>query len=173
MRNLTIMLFSAQDDLEFSWHLLSRIALYSFRSIKLSVWRWICTATTSRHTWLPISRATWKPISSRICIYCPSRKQEYEHCDFQKTVHVMIIPPFLLESSALWATEYSSVITWFPMTYNVQRTTYDQTYSYRLKDMVEQFDAKPAEIRALFNNQLDPARTAELRDRMLAVGLPI
>ncbi|EDJ0985281.1 phosphoribulokinase, partial [Salmonella enterica] len=24
-----------------------------------------------------------------------------------------------------------------------------------------------------FNNQLDPARTAELRDRMLAVGLPI
>ncbi|ECH8818530.1 hypothetical protein S579_004407 [Salmonella enterica subsp. enterica] len=58
-------------------------------------------------------------------------------------------------------------------TYNVQRTTYDQTYSYRLKDMVEQFDAKPAEIRALFNNQLDPARTAELRDRMLAVGLPI
>ncbi|ECP6959254.1 AAA family ATPase [Salmonella enterica] len=46
-------------------------------------------------------------------------------------------------------------------------------HGYRLKDMVEQFDAKPAEIRALFNNQLDPARTAELRDRMLAVGLPI
>ncbi|EAA2623922.1 hypothetical protein JRK18_004661 [Salmonella enterica] len=59
------------------------------------------------------------------------------------------------------------------VSYDVQRTTYDQTYSYRLKDMVEQFDAKPAEIRALFNNQLDPARTAELRDRMLAVGLPI
>ncbi|EBT7375095.1 phosphoribulokinase [Salmonella enterica] len=57
------------------------------------------------------------------------------------------------------------------MTYNVQRTT--RPNSYRLKDMVEQFDAKPAEIRALFNNQLDPARTAELRDRMLAVGLPI
>lgn len=46
-------------------------------------------------------------------------------------------------------------------------------HGYRLKDMVEQFDAKPAEIRALFNNQLDPARTAELRVRMLAVGLPI
>ena len=46
-------------------------------------------------------------------------------------------------------------------------------HGYRLKDMVEQFDAKPAEIRALFNNQLDPARTTELRDRMLAVGLPI
>ncbi|HCA9735289.1 TPA: phosphoribulokinase [Klebsiella variicola subsp. variicola] len=42
-----------------------------------------------------------------------------------------------------------------------------------MKDMVEQFDAKPSEIRALFSNQLDPARTAELRDRMLAVGLPI
>jgi hypothetical protein len=46
-------------------------------------------------------------------------------------------------------------------------------HGYRLKDMVEQFDAKPAEIRALFNNQSDPARTAGLRDRMLAVGLPI
>ncbi|ELC5005251.1 phosphoribulokinase [Salmonella enterica] len=46
-------------------------------------------------------------------------------------------------------------------------------HGYRLKDMVEQFDAKSAEIRALFNNQLAPARTAELRDRMLAVGLPI
>lgn len=46
-------------------------------------------------------------------------------------------------------------------------------HGYRLKDMVEQFDAKPAEIRAMFNHQLDPARTAELRDRMLAVGLPI
>nr|EKU2876664.1 phosphoribulokinase [Enterobacter cloacae] len=42
-----------------------------------------------------------------------------------------------------------------------------------MKDMVEQFDSTPAEIRALFNNQLDPVRTAELRDRMLAVSLPI
>ena len=46
-------------------------------------------------------------------------------------------------------------------------------HGYRLKDMVEQFDAKPAEIRALFSNQLDPIRTAELRDRMLSAGLPI
>jgi len=44
---------------------------------------------------------------------------------------------------------------------------------YRLKAMVEQFDAKPAEIRALFNNQLDPTQMAELRDQMLAAGLPI
>ena len=41
------------------------------------------------------------------------------------------------------------------------------------EDMIEQFDAKPAEIRALFNNKLEPARTAELRERMLAAGLPI
>lgn len=40
-------------------------------------------------------------------------------------------------------------------------------------DMVEQFDAKPAEIRALFSHQLNPTRTAELRDRILAAGLPI
>jgi type II secretory pathway predicted ATPase ExeA len=46
-------------------------------------------------------------------------------------------------------------------------------HGYRLKDMIEQFDAKPAEIRALFSNQLDPARTVELRDRILAAGLPI
>lgn len=37
--------------------------------------------------------------------------------------------------------------------------------------MVEQFDAKPAEIRALFGNELEPARAVELRDRMLAAGL--
>jgi len=43
----------------------------------------------------------------------------------------------------------------------------------RLNDMVEQFDAKPAEIRALFSHQLDPTRTAELRDRILVAGLPI
>jgi hypothetical protein len=46
-------------------------------------------------------------------------------------------------------------------------------YSYRVHDLVAQFDVKPAEIRALFNNQLDPIRSAELRDRMRAAGLPI
>ncbi|EMK0359929.1 TPA: phosphoribulokinase [Klebsiella aerogenes] len=46
-------------------------------------------------------------------------------------------------------------------------------HGYRLKDMLEQFDAKPSEIRALFSNQLDQARTAELSDRMLALGLLI
>ena len=44
---------------------------------------------------------------------------------------------------------------------------------YRRKHMTEQFDTKAAEIRAMFNNQLEPKRTAEIRDRMLAAGLPI
>ncbi len=44
---------------------------------------------------------------------------------------------------------------------------------YRLRDLVEQFDAKPAEVKALFSNQLDPVRATELRDRMLAAGLPL
>ncbi|SQH32131.1 exeA-like protein [Pseudomonas mucidolens] len=46
-------------------------------------------------------------------------------------------------------------------------------HGYRIKDLVEQFDAEPTEINALFHNMLDPARPAELRDRMLAAGLPI
>jgi hypothetical protein len=39
--------------------------------------------------------------------------------------------------------------------------------------MVEQFDVKVSEIRALFSNQLEPKRTAEIRERMWATGLPI
>jgi len=46
-------------------------------------------------------------------------------------------------------------------------------HGYRIKDLVEQFDTKPAEIKALFSNSLDPMRAAELRDKMLAAGLPI
>ena len=37
----------------------------------------------------------------------------------------------------------------------------------------EQFDAKAAEIRVMFSNQLAPKRTAGIRERMLAAGLPI
>jgi hypothetical protein len=44
---------------------------------------------------------------------------------------------------------------------------------YRLKDLAEQFDAKPAEFKALFGNTLDPTRASELRDKMLRAGLPI
>ncbi len=44
---------------------------------------------------------------------------------------------------------------------------------YRLKDLMEQFDAKPAEIKALFSNTLEPAQASELRDSMLLAGSPI
>jgi type II secretory pathway predicted ATPase ExeA len=46
-------------------------------------------------------------------------------------------------------------------------------HGYRLRDLVDQFEAKPAEIRAWFGNQLDPARASELRERLQAAGLPI
>jgi hypothetical protein len=46
-------------------------------------------------------------------------------------------------------------------------------HGYRLRDLVDQFDARPAEIRAWFGNQLDPARASELRERLQAAGVPI
>ena len=46
-------------------------------------------------------------------------------------------------------------------------------HGYRTKDLVELFDAKTTEIKALFNNTLEPARATELRDKMLRAGLPI
>jgi len=46
-------------------------------------------------------------------------------------------------------------------------------HGYRIKDLVEQFDVKPAEIKALFSNNLDATRVAELRGQFLAAGLPI
>ncbi len=47
------------------------------------------------------------------------------------------------------------------------------TDDQRIKDLVEQFNVKPAEIRALFANQLDPTRTANLRAEFQMAGLPI
>jgi hypothetical protein len=44
---------------------------------------------------------------------------------------------------------------------------------YGVRDLVQNFDAKPAEIKALFANQLEPRRASELRDRMRLAGLPI
>lgn len=46
-------------------------------------------------------------------------------------------------------------------------------HGYQVKDLVEQFDAKPAEIRALFKGELDPEHTVELQNRMMAAGLPL
>ncbi len=44
---------------------------------------------------------------------------------------------------------------------------------YRTKDLVELFDAKATEIKAMFNNTLEPTRSTELREKMLRAGLPI
>lgn len=46
-------------------------------------------------------------------------------------------------------------------------------HGYRIKDLVEQFNVKPAEIRALFANQLDPARSANLHSEFQMAGLPV
>ena len=48
-----------------------------------------------------------------------------------------------------------------------------KSHGYRIKNLVEQFNAKLAEIRALYANQLDPTRTAELRAELQMAGLPI
>lgn len=46
-------------------------------------------------------------------------------------------------------------------------------HGYNIKTLAEQFSAKPAEIRSLFRGELEPARTRELQEQMLAAGLPI
>jgi hypothetical protein len=43
---------------------------------------------------------------------------------------------------------------------------------YDVRSLVEQFDAKPSEIRRLLRGDLDAARTVELMDEMRAAGLP-
>ena len=44
---------------------------------------------------------------------------------------------------------------------------------YNVKSLAEQFNTKPAEIRLLFRGQLDAVRAQDLREQMLAAGLPI
>jgi hypothetical protein len=41
-----------------------------------------------------------------------------------------------------------------------------------VRSLVEQFDAKPSEIRQLLRGDLDPGRSRELLDEMRAAGLP-
>jgi hypothetical protein len=43
---------------------------------------------------------------------------------------------------------------------------------YDLRSLVEQFSAKPSEIRQLLRGDLDPRRSRELMDEMRAAGLP-
>jgi len=46
-------------------------------------------------------------------------------------------------------------------------------HGYNAKSLAEQFNTKPAEIRLLFRGQLDAVRAQDLREQMLAAGLPI
>lgn len=46
-------------------------------------------------------------------------------------------------------------------------------HGYRVKDLVDQFEVKATEIKALFSNTLEPTRASELREKMLRSGLPI
>jgi hypothetical protein len=46
-------------------------------------------------------------------------------------------------------------------------------HGYDVKGLSEQFNAKPAEIKLLFRRQLDPVRTRERQEQMLAAGLPM
>ena len=46
-------------------------------------------------------------------------------------------------------------------------------HGYDVRSLAEQFNAKQSEIRSLFRGQLDPVRTRELQEQMLADGLPI
>ena len=43
-------------------------------------------------------------------------------------------------------------------------------HGYHVHDLAEQFGARPAEIKALFANQLEPNRAGELRDQMVGAG---
>jgi type II secretory pathway predicted ATPase ExeA len=46
-------------------------------------------------------------------------------------------------------------------------------HGYNVRNLAEQFNTKPAEIRLLFKGQLDAGRSQDLREQMLAAGLPI
>jgi type II secretory pathway predicted ATPase ExeA len=46
-------------------------------------------------------------------------------------------------------------------------------HGYDARSLAEQFNAKQSEIKSLFRGQLDPVRTRELQEQMLAAGLPI
>ncbi len=44
-------------------------------------------------------------------------------------------------------------------------------HGYDVRGLAKQFNAKPAEIKSLFRGQLDPVRTHELQEQILAAGL--
>ena len=46
-------------------------------------------------------------------------------------------------------------------------------HGYKIKDLAEELGVKSSEVKALFCNQLEPGRSKELQEKMLAAGLPI
>jgi hypothetical protein len=46
-------------------------------------------------------------------------------------------------------------------------------HGYDVKNLAEQFNVRPGEIKQFLVGQLDPAKTRDLTDRMLAAGLPL
>ena len=46
-------------------------------------------------------------------------------------------------------------------------------HGYKMRDLTEELGVNSREIKALFRNQLEPSRSKELQEKMLAAGLPI
>jgi hypothetical protein len=46
-------------------------------------------------------------------------------------------------------------------------------HGYTAKTLAEILDTKPAEIRSFLNGNLTPARTQELQNNLLAIGIPL
>lgn len=46
-------------------------------------------------------------------------------------------------------------------------------HGYKMRDLTEKLGVSTREIKALFRNQLEPERSKELQEKMLAAGLPI
>jgi hypothetical protein len=46
-------------------------------------------------------------------------------------------------------------------------------HGYTVKVLTEMLNVKPGEIRAFYRQGLEPDRTRELKDQMLAAGLPV
>ena len=46
-------------------------------------------------------------------------------------------------------------------------------HGYNAKALAELLDTKPAEIRSFLHGNLTPARTQELQNNLLAIGIPL
>ncbi|MCH9699683.1 MAG: phosphoribulokinase [Gammaproteobacteria bacterium] len=46
-------------------------------------------------------------------------------------------------------------------------------HGYNIKTLAELLDTKPTEIRSFLNGNLTPARTKELQNSLLVIGIPL